>query len=110
MLVVHGHPYDPDRYTYPEEYTADMLGDEDVLVMGHTHVQGHETFDDGLVMNPGSVGQPRDSDPRAAYSVVDFDGREIEAHRVEYDVDRVVEAVREAGLPLRIGTRLRSGQ
>ncbi|PSP68237.1 metallophosphoesterase [Halobacteriales archaeon QH_8_67_27] len=110
MLVVHGHPQDPDRYTYPEEYAADMLGDEAVLVMGHTHVQGHEAFDDGLVMNPGSVGQPRDGDPRAAYTVVDFDSRETEARRVAYDVDKVVDAVREADLPLRIGTRLRSGQ
>jgi len=110
MKVVHGHPEDPDRYTYPEEYHAGMLGDEDVLVMGHTHVQGHEIFDDGLVMNPGSVGQPRDGDPRAAYAVLDFDAREIEGHRVEYDVGRVVDAVRAADLPLRIGTRLRSGQ
>ena len=110
LRLVHGHPHDPDRYTYPEEYNADMLGEEDVLVMGHTHVQGHEIFDEGLVMNPGSVGQPRDGDPRAAYSLVDFDAQEIEARRVEYDVDRVVDAVREADLPLRIGTRLRSGQ
>ena len=110
VKLVHGHPQDPDRYTYPEEYHADMLEDEDVLVMGHTHVQGHEIFDEGLVLNPGSVGQPRDSDPRAAYSLVDFDTHEIEAHRVEYDIDRVVDAVRETDLPLRIGTRLRSGQ
>jgi putative phosphoesterase len=110
MKVVHGHPDDPDRYTYPEEYHAGMLDDEDVLVMGHTHVQGHEIFDDGLVMNPGSVGQPRDGDPRAAYAVLDFDEKEIEGHRVEYDVDHVVDAVRAADLPLQIGTRLRSGQ
>jgi putative phosphoesterase len=110
LRVVHGHPDDPDRYTYPEEYNPGMLDDEDVLVTGHTHVQGHEFFDEGLILNPGAVGQPRDGDPRAAYSLVDFDSREIEARRVEYDVDRVVDAVREADLPLRIGTRLRSGQ
>jgi putative phosphoesterase len=110
LKVVHDHPHDPDRYTYPEEYAADMLGDEDALVMGHTHVQGHAVFDEGVVMNPGSVGQPRDGDPRAAYSLLDFDDREIEARRVAYDVDRVVDAVEESELPLRIGTRLRSGQ
>ncbi|MEA5388747.1 metallophosphoesterase family protein [Haloarculaceae archaeon H-GB11] len=110
VKLVHGHPDDPDRYTYPEEFSARMLGDEDVLVTGHTHVQGHEHFEDGLVMNPGSVGQPRDGDPRAAFAVVDLDGPTVEEHRVEYDVDRVVEAVAEAGLPERVGTRLRDGR
>jgi len=110
LKIVHGHPDDPDRYTYPEEYGPEMLDGEDVLVMGHTHVPGHEPFDEGLVMNPGSVGQPRDGDPRAAYAVVDFETREIEGHRVEYDIDRVIDAVREADLPLRLGTRLRRGQ
>ena len=110
LKLVHGHPEDPDRYTYPEEYEPGMLGEEDVLVTGHTHVQGHEIFDEGIVMNPGSVGQPRDGDPRAAYTVLDFDSQEIEAHRVEYDIDAVVDAVRDADLPLRIGTRLRSGR
>jgi len=39
MKLVHGHPDDPDRYTYPDEFSARMLDEEDVLVMGHTHVQ-----------------------------------------------------------------------
>jgi putative phosphoesterase len=110
LKIVHGHPEDPDRYTYPEEYNEGMLGDEDVLVTGHTHVQGHAAFDTGLVMNPGSVGQPRDGDPRAAYAVLDFEEYTIEGHRVDYDVERVVDAVKDADLPVRIGTRLRSGQ
>ncbi|MEF8850978.1 MAG: metallophosphoesterase family protein [Haloarculaceae archaeon] len=110
LKVVHGHPDDPDRYTYPEEYNAGMLGDEDALVMGHTHVQDHAVFEDGLAMNPGSVGQPRDGDPRAAYAVLDFDEYTVEEHRVEYDVDRVIEEIEAGGLPRRIGTRLRSGR
>ncbi|MFB6151201.1 MAG: metallophosphoesterase [Haloarculaceae archaeon] len=110
LKLVHGHPDDPDRYTYPEEFSADMLGDEDVLVTGHTHVQGHAIFDEGLVLNPGSVGQPRDGDPRAGYAVLDFEEHTIECRRVDYDVERVVDAVKDAGLPVRIGARLRSGQ
>jgi putative phosphoesterase len=110
VKIVHGHPEDPDRYTYPQEYHAGMLGDEEALVMGHTHVQGHAVFDEGLVMNPGSVGQPRDDDPRAAYSVLDFEEYTIESRRVEYDVEAVVEAVKAEDLPPRIGTRLRSGR
>ena len=111
VKVVHGHPDDPDRYTYPEEFSGAMLGEADVLVLGHTHVQAHRTFDAGVVVNPGSVGQPRDGDPRAAYAVVDLDGEPtVEAHRVAYDIDRVVERVEAVGLPSRIGTRLREGR
>ncbi|QCC46287.1 metallophosphoesterase family protein [Halobellus limi] len=110
LKLVHGHPDDPDRYTYPDEFSASMLDDEDVLVTGHTHVQGHRVFEEGVVMNPGSVGQPRDSDPRAAYALVDLDDLAVEERRVEYDVDTVVDAVREAGLPDRIGQRLYDGR
>ena len=110
VRLVHGHPDDPDRYTYPEEFSASMLGEEDVLVLGHTHVQAHETFEDGIVMNPGSVGQPRDGDPRAAYALLDPDGMTVEERRVEYDVDAVAEAVEEAGLPEQIGSRLYEGR
>ncbi|WP_435551125.1 metallophosphoesterase family protein [Natrinema sp. CGMCC1.2065] len=113
VKLVHGHPDDPDRYTrytYPEEFTERMLGDEDVLVLGHTHVQGVERFGEGIVVNPGSVGQPRDGDPRAGYAVVDLDALTVETHRVEYDIDAVQAAVEEAELPSRIGTRLARGK
>ena len=110
VKVVHGHPDDPDRYTYPSLFSAEMLGAEDVLVMGHTHVQAHERYEAGIVMNPGSVGQPRDGDPRAAYSVLDLDAMTVDEHRVEYDVDAVVDAVEDADLPAKIGTRLRQGR
>ncbi|WP_101298032.1 metallophosphoesterase family protein [Halegenticoccus soli] len=110
VRLVHGHPDDPDRYTYPQEFGPELLGEEDVLVMGHTHVQAHRAYDEGIVMNPGSVGQPRDGDPRAAYAILDLDAVTVEERRVEYDVDRVAEAVREAGLPERIGTRLYEGR
>jgi len=110
LKLVHGHPDNPDRYTYPEEFAESMLDEEDVLVTGHTHVQGHRVFDDGIVMNPGSVGQPRDGDPRAGYAVVDMDGVSVDEHRVEYDIEAVVDAVVAADLPDRIGTRLREGR
>jgi len=122
--IVHGHPDDPDRYTYPREFSASMLGEGvDVVIMGHTHVQGSRRFGDGVVLNPGSVGQPRDGDPQAAFAVVELgedaeddsngdDGGAptVETHRTEYDVDRVIEAVEAAGLPNSIGTRLKAGK
>ncbi|WP_135823592.1 metallophosphoesterase family protein [Halorussus ruber] len=110
VKIVHGHPDDPDHYTMPEEFSPALLGDEDVLVMGHTHVQHHEVYDEGVVMNPGSVGQPRDEDPRAAYALLDLDDHSVEERRVEYDIDAVQEAVAEAGLPSRIGSRLEQGR
>ena len=110
LKLVHGHPDDPDRYTYPDEFSARMLEGEDVLVMGHTHVQHCERYGEGIVLNPGSVGQPRDGDPRAAYAVVDLDGMGFDLYRVEYDIDAVIDAVEAAGLPERIGQRLKMGQ
>lgn len=110
VKIVHGHPDDPDRYTYPDMFSPDLLGDEDVLVMGHTHVQAHEIYDGGLVMNPGSVGQPRDGDPRAAYTILDLDAMDVTEHRVDYDIETVESAVDEAGLPEAIGSRLRKGR
>ena len=113
LKLVHGHPDDPDRYTrytYPDMFSPRLLEDEDVLVLGHTHVQHAERYAEGIVVNPGSVGQPRDGDPRAAYSVVDLDAMTVETHRVEYDIEAVTDAVAAAGLPTKIGTRLERGK
>ncbi len=110
VKVVHGHPDDPDRYTYPDQFSPRLLGEETVLVLGHTHVQAHEQYTDGIVLNPGSVGQPRDGDPRAAYAVVDLDRLSVSEHRVAYDIDRVQTAVDEAGLPEQTGDRLENGR
>jgi putative phosphoesterase len=110
VRIVHGHPNDPDRYTYPAQFGPELLGEESVLVMGHTHVQAHEIYGDGIVMNPGSVGQPRDGDPRAAYAVLDLDAMDVTEHRVEYDIERVQEAVQKEELPEQIGDRLDKGR
>ncbi len=110
LKLVHSHPERRGHYTSPEEFSPRLLGEEDVLVLGHTHVQHHERYDEGIVMNPGSVGQPRDGDPRAAYAVIDLEGWSVTDHRVSYDIERVQEAVERAGLPGRIGSRLEEGR
>ncbi len=110
IAIVHGHPDDPDRYTFPDDFGSHLLEAEEVLVLGHTHVQHHEVFPEGIVVNPGSVGQPRDGDPRAAYAVIDLEERRVEEHRVEYDIDVVCERIHEAGLPRALGDRLRDGR
>ncbi|QKG91590.1 metallophosphoesterase family protein [Halorubrum salinarum] len=117
FLLVHSHPAAEreDAYVYPEEFpNLDRhMGEYDGIVLGHTHVQGCRDVAGGFVCNPGSVGQPRDGDPRAGYAVLDTtaDGSDaVETHRVEYDVDRVAAAVREAGLPETTAERLYEGR
>ena len=110
VKIVHGHPADPDRYTYPGEFSEGLLEDESVLILGHTHVQHIETFEQGIVCNPGSVGQPRDGDPRAGYAVIDLIDGAAEAHRVAYDIETVVAKIDEVGLPERLGLRLQDGR
>lgn len=110
VKLVHGHPEDPDHYTYPDEFGPDLLDNEELLIMGHTHHQYHEVYDEGIVCNPGSVGQPRDGDPRAAYAVIDLDERTVDEHRINYDTAAVIDAVEAAGLPAKIGSRLTQGR
>ncbi|MFC7156330.1 metallophosphoesterase family protein [Halomarina halobia] len=112
VRLVHSHPAERDRYVYPREFEAlaPLLGDERALVLGHTHVQHDERVEGTLVVNPGSVGQPRDGDPRAAYAVLDPNTPSVEQRRVAYDVERVRADVAAAGLPQRTAARLARGE
>jgi predicted phosphodiesterase len=69
-----------------------------------------ELADGQTVLNPGSVGQPRDGDPRAAYLLLDLDGGRAEFRRVEYDVARTQREMEDAGLPRPLAARLGLGQ
>jgi diadenosine tetraphosphatase ApaH/serine/threonine PP2A family protein phosphatase len=69
-----------------------------------------EVSSDRWLLNPGSVGQPRDGDPRAAWLELDTDEWRATYHRIEYDIDRAAEAIREAGLPELLADRLYVGQ
>ena len=93
--IVHGGWADPiDEYVNPtEEYFARLPGR--VFVSGHTHVQIVREFGSKAYCNPGSVGQPRDGDPRAAFAV--YDGTKIVLHRVEYDIQKVMDLMKAAG-------------
>jgi diadenosine tetraphosphatase ApaH/serine/threonine PP2A family protein phosphatase len=62
------------------------------------------------LLNPGSVGQPRDGDPRAAWAELDTETFRAGFHRVEYPIEEAAEAIREAGLPAHLGDRLFKGQ
>lgn len=110
VRIAHGHPADPNRYTYPDAFSESMLGVESLLVLGHTHVQGFRSFDSGIICNPGSVGQPRDGDPRAAYTIVDLEKGTVDERRVSYDIDAVAAEIENAGLPPSLADRLYEGR
>jgi predicted phosphodiesterase len=69
-----------------------------------------DVSEDRWLLNPGSVGQPRDGDPRAAWLELDTERWHATYHRVEYDIDRAAESIIEAGLPEHLGRRLYLGQ
>lgn len=93
--LVHGGWTDPiDEYLDPTpEYFARLEGQK--FVSGHTHVQMIKRFEDKIYCNPGSVGQPRDGDPRAAFALVECG--EFSLHRVEYDMQKVFDLMDRAG-------------
>ena len=69
-----------------------------------------ELADDRLILNPGSAGQPRDGDPRAAYMLYDDAANTVSWHRVEYDARAVLRKIIDAGLPDYLGQRLLVGR
>ncbi len=132
-LLVHGSPCDPDRYIYSIDQAMEEMespcsaaGDGPIF-FGHTHVAGgFVRRKDGVVehvppglfrlgegeralLNPGSVGQPRDRNPNASFLVYDVSRREVEWVRVPYDIEAAREKVLAAGLPSFFADRLRDG-
>jgi putative phosphoesterase len=93
--MVHGGWADPiDEYLLEPsaEYFSKIEGT--IFMSGHTHIQSLSKFGHKMYCNPGSVGQPRDNDPRAAFAVYDGD---ITLHRVEYNMQKVFELMDQAG-------------
>ena len=117
MAVFHGSPRDPFReYVYEadaETHVEEFLGitGAEVIILGHTHIPYVVRSGNGLIVNPGSVGQPRDGDPRASYTLIDIEKGEIEVtnSRVGYDIELVASRIREMGLPTSLVSRLYLG-
>lgn len=94
---VHGGARDPrDQYLYRVS-EEDIPAGAERFFSGHTHVQTLFEFPRARYCNPGSVGQPRDGDARAAFATLD--GAAIALHRVSYDVDRTAHDMKVAGFP-----------
>lgn len=121
--IAHGYPDPLEPFSYVKESNVSemvpYLSDSQatILATGHSHIQFKQDLSEfpggeGWFFNPGSVGQPRDGNPRAAYATVDFSNSppEITLHRTDYDVEQTIADVEAAGLPSRTGERLRKGK
>jgi predicted phosphodiesterase len=132
ITICHGAPFDEDYYIFGEFDAAEAFSyfQTPICFFGHTHfpfvyaekdqiVEG--TFLEGranevklekgvrYLINPGSVGQPRDRNPMAAYAIYDTDARTVKFYRVEYDVAEAQRKILDQNLPPALAERLTLG-
>jgi diadenosine tetraphosphatase ApaH/serine/threonine PP2A family protein phosphatase len=134
VQICHGSPFDEDAYIFDEldAVRALKVSSRPLCLFGHTHYPitfelSAQRFDSSdpsaatetrielrkgskYLVNPGSVGQPRDGDPRAAYGIVDTIRRSVELFRVEYAIEVAQAKVIKAGLPEVLAQRLAVGR
>src|SRR5215469_6229716 len=137
FCIVHGAIRDEDEYLFAPAQALDSLADAraPVTFFGHTHIQGGFTMHDDKVsvlhfkpsegqlfaklaiepgttymVNPGSVGQPRDGDARAGFAIADLPNNSVELWRVPYDVEAVQRRMEASGLPEPLIARLSFGR
>ncbi|HXJ12635.1 MAG TPA: metallophosphoesterase family protein [Candidatus Limnocylindrales bacterium] len=137
VVLVHGAFQDEDEYVFTPSQALEGLLDStsQVTFFGHTHHQGGFSYEDPelevlalhprsneshcalrledakrYLLNPGSIGQPRDTDPRAGFAIADLENRTVEFWRVPYDIGAVQKRMREAKLPEPLVLRLQVGR
>ena len=132
--ICHGSPFDEDAYIFDEldAVRALKVSTRPLCLFGHTHYPvtfelSEDSFDSvgsaaapemriqmkvgsKYLVNPGSVGQPRDGDPRAAYAIVDTNTRCVELYRLKYPVEETQMKIIKAGLPEVLAQRLGFGR
>jgi predicted phosphodiesterase len=132
LTICHGSPLDEDQYVLSIFDAWEIFSRQaaDLVFFGHTHVpsmfvaRGDETrvallrgpsgslrLEPGTryLINPGSVGQPRDRDPRAAYMTYDSVRRVVRWYRIDYPIERAQQRIVKAGLPRVLADRLALG-
>ncbi|MBC7362113.1 MAG: metallophosphoesterase family protein [Candidatus Aminicenantes bacterium] len=132
ITICHGAPFDEDYYIFGEFDAVEAFSyfETPLCFFGHTHfpflyVEKDQTVEGTFIqgspfeiklekgarylINPGSVGQPRDRDPRAAYVIYDSKVRKIKFYRVEYDIQSAQKKILEANLPSALAERLSLG-
>lgn len=132
VMLCHGSPYDEDEYVFNVHHAAQILAlfRAEIILYGHTHlpavfsidaddnVRGFAVREEATVklapgqrylINPGSVGQPRDRNPAAACVILDTDKRTAQFFRVDYDLKKTQTSILKAGLPQILASRLQFG-
>ena len=131
LTLVHGSLEEPEEFNYVFD-SNDAGGTFRLLktqlcFVGHSHVPGIFYFDGKVpgaindvkakigpgkkyVINIGSIGQPRDGDPRASFAIYDEDKKTVEIKRVAYDIEKAQTKILAAGLPKRLASRLAEGR
>jgi predicted phosphodiesterase len=137
FAIAHGSVYDEDEYVYAPAMALDALTNapKPVTFFGHTHLQGGFTLrgeelqvlntapgvgresssvtiepDTKYLFNPGSVGQPRDGNPRAGFAIADLETHTVEFWRIPYNIELVQKRMTQAGLPEPLILRLSFGR
>jgi predicted phosphodiesterase len=137
IVMVHGAFQDEDEYVFTPAQALEGLLDSTAAVtfFGHTHHQGGFSYLDNnlevlqirpratelfaplrielkkrYLLNPGSIGQPRDADPRASFAIADLGNQTVEFWRVPYEIGKVQSRMRKAGLPEPLVQRLEFGR
>ncbi len=131
--IVHGAPWDEDYYIlqWRQAYAALQQSDKDLVFFGHTHVPviwtlkdttiGGEAISDGdyeyslekgkrYLINPGSVGQPRDHNPQASLVILDTSDMKVQFFRIDYNIEGAQAKIRRAGLDRFLADRLAAGR
>jgi predicted phosphodiesterase len=132
LEICHGSPFDEDHYIFDGTDAARAIESATarICLFGHTHLpalftnsndpatSGAPLAEDEMalpktgpvLLNVGSVGQPRDGDPRAAYGVIDLDRNTARLRRIAYDIEGAQKHIMSAGLPAWLALRLEKGQ
>ena len=116
VSLFHASPHKNNLYWYedrPERFFAEMAAktDADILIYGHTHKPYRKDLAGRVFINAGSVGKPKDGDPRACVAILDISSAvtSVDFVRVEYDVEKTAAAITAGGLPAYFAERLRRG-
>lgn len=117
VLLFHATPGKNNLYWYeerPEKFFQEMAGktDADVMIYGHTHKPYRKDFKGKVFINAGSVGRPKDGDPRACVTLVEITGGDVKTEfvRVPYDIEQTASAIIKEGLPPYFAEKLREGK
>jgi predicted phosphodiesterase len=117
ISLFHAAPHKNNLYWYedrPERFFMEMAGksDADILIYGHTHKPYRKDFGETVFINAGSVGKPKDGDPRACVALLEVTPDTVKAEflRIESDIKKTAAAIVERGLPAYFAEKLRQGR